>query len=58
MPRQQETAEHNLQHLAQVLAFIDEAIDQGGSCLLQSSSDLSPAAEIATAYFVVKYEES
>ncbi|CDJ29131.1 uncharacterized protein EMH_0025240 [Eimeria mitis] len=40
--------------LARVVAFIDEAVEQGGSCLLHSSNDLTTAAAAATVYFVVK----
>ncbi|CDI86713.1 hypothetical protein, conserved [Eimeria praecox] len=43
-----------LKDLATAVAFIDEALEQGGSCLLHSSNDVTTAAAAATAYLVIK----
>lgn len=43
-----------LKDLAAAVAFIDDAVEQGGSCLLHSSEDLTLAAVPAIVYFVVK----
>ncbi|CDJ55928.1 hypothetical protein, conserved [Eimeria maxima] len=48
------SVKQKLKDLATAVAFIDEAIEQGGSCLLHSSKELGTAAAAATVYFVVK----
>ena len=50
----QASVKQKLKDLAPAVAFIDEAIEQGGSCLLHSSKELGTAAAAATVYFVVK----
>ncbi|CDJ49019.1 hypothetical protein, conserved [Eimeria brunetti] len=43
-----------LSDLATAVHFIDEAVQQGGSCLVHSVDDLTTAATAAMAYFTVK----
>lgn len=50
----QVSVDKRLRDVATTVAFIDEACEQGGSCLLHSSNELATAAAAAAAYFVVK----
>lgn len=50
----QVTVEKRLRDVAVAVGFIDEACEQGGSCLLHSSNELATAAAAAAAYFVIK----
>ncbi|KAL8425830.1 hypothetical protein Efla_004329 [Eimeria flavescens] len=50
--------EKRLKDLVRIIAFIDEASEEGGSCLLYSSDGLHSAAAAASAYFLVKFRWS